>query len=243
MTATRSKPGPAFTAPLRTCSPRSRSTGRDSPVSADSSRTATSAATIPSTGTTSPCFTSSRSPGSTCVDPHRGQVLILVAMHRSRRAGQQRRQLAPGPVVCVGLERLPAREHERDDRPRQVLAQGERTGHRQQRDEIHPRLAPDEPDERLPCKRDDADRGRDPPRRVRDARRSGQCGHASGDDADDRSAEQRSVDHQPPPLLDVGLRRSWLAAAPRCLAHESRRRSSPERCSVRGVSSVCMSSW
>ena len=52
---------PALTAPERTRSLWGRSTGRDSPVSADSSSTA-SPINTPSTGTTSPVFTRSRSP-------------------------------------------------------------------------------------------------------------------------------------------------------------------------------------
>ncbi len=51
-----------MTTPLRTGSPAVRSTWADSPVSTDSSRTAALLATWPSTGTTSPGFTSSRSP-------------------------------------------------------------------------------------------------------------------------------------------------------------------------------------
>src|SRR3990172_7539066 len=64
-TARRWKPAPAFTAPLRSCSPWVRSTGRDSPVRADSSSTPAADSRIPSTGITSPCFTSNRSPTTT----------------------------------------------------------------------------------------------------------------------------------------------------------------------------------
>jgi hypothetical protein len=64
-TARRSNAGPAFTAPERTCSAATRSTGLDSPVSADSSKTPLPDAKKPSTGTTSPCLTSKRSPGRT----------------------------------------------------------------------------------------------------------------------------------------------------------------------------------
>ena len=63
--ARRSNGPPAFTTPLRTWSPRACSAGRASPVSADSSRTAASEATMPSTGTTSPDATSSGSPAAT----------------------------------------------------------------------------------------------------------------------------------------------------------------------------------
>ena len=53
---------PAFTTPLATGSPWTRSAGRTSLVGADSSRTATPVATVPSTGITSPSATSTMSP-------------------------------------------------------------------------------------------------------------------------------------------------------------------------------------
>src|SRR5690606_14678501 len=63
--ARRSNAPPALTTPEGTPSPAGRVTGAASPVSADSSRTAASRSTRPSTGTTSPLRTSSRSPGRT----------------------------------------------------------------------------------------------------------------------------------------------------------------------------------
>ncbi len=71
-TARRSKPPPAFTTPLRTRSPTSRSTSRDSPVRADSSKVARPATTTPSTGTISPAMTRRRSPGT--IEPIGGVV-------------------------------------------------------------------------------------------------------------------------------------------------------------------------
>jgi hypothetical protein len=62
--ATSSTGPPALTTPDRTTSPGTRSTGSDSPVSADSSSTAEDNRR-PSTGMTSPVPTSSRSPGTT----------------------------------------------------------------------------------------------------------------------------------------------------------------------------------
>ena len=63
LTALYGSSSPAFTPPLRMASPCSRSTGRDSPVSADSSSTARPETRTPSTGTTSPGRTRRRSPG------------------------------------------------------------------------------------------------------------------------------------------------------------------------------------
>ena len=64
--ASRSKGPPAFTAPPRTVSPTARSTGSGSPVRALSSMMAGPACTVPSTGTTSPGRTRSRSPTAAC---------------------------------------------------------------------------------------------------------------------------------------------------------------------------------
>ena len=63
--ARRYRDGSLETVPLRSASPRRCSTGRASPVSADSSRTAAPEVSVPSTGMTSPAATSSRSPAAT----------------------------------------------------------------------------------------------------------------------------------------------------------------------------------
>jgi hypothetical protein len=63
--AVRSNGAPAFTVPELTGSPATRVARRASPVSADSSRTALTFVTMPSTGTTSPGFTMRRSPTAT----------------------------------------------------------------------------------------------------------------------------------------------------------------------------------
>ncbi len=92
-TARRSTAEPAFTAPDRIWSPSGRSDGRDSPVSADSSKTPADIST-PSTGTTSPVFTNKRSPGCTSSigrttsSPPSYRVTIRGA--RSRRAESSR---------------------------------------------------------------------------------------------------------------------------------------------------------
>ena len=57
-----SKASPALAVPLRTGPPRRWDAGSGSPVSADSSTTASALVTIPSTGTTSPARTTTRSP-------------------------------------------------------------------------------------------------------------------------------------------------------------------------------------
>ena len=142
-TALSSMADPALTAPDRIWSPSGRSDGRDSPVSADSSKTPGVVST-PSTGTTSPVFTKSRSPGRTSSIGTDDQLAALVSRDHLRRSVEQRGELAVGSAIRVGLERTAAGEHQRDHGAGEVLAERQRAGHGQQRDEIDARLAPDQ---------------------------------------------------------------------------------------------------
>ena len=70
-----------------------------------------------------------------------------------RRALEQETQLASGTGVGGRLQRVAAGEHEGDDHGGELLAERERTGHRQQRDRIDAHIAmrqaaSDRPDER-----------------------------------------------------------------------------------------------
>ena len=90
-------------------------TGSGSPVSADSSRTASSLVTSPSTGTTSPCRTSTWSPDRELVDRN---LLDRFAEPPVRDAGRpldQRVQLAPRASGGGLLERVSAGQHQADD--------------------------------------------------------------------------------------------------------------------------------
>ena len=71
----------------------------------------------------------------------RRQRAVFVAVDDSRRVGEQGVELAAGARVGEGLERETAREHQRDDRTRGVLAHDERRGHGEQGDDVHPGLA------------------------------------------------------------------------------------------------------
>ena len=85
---------------------------------------------------------------------------MLVAVHDARRTRQQRMQLAlrPGRGAC--LEGTAAREHDRDDRTRQVLADDERADEREHRQRVdtqtpvpgrvdHPPTRGRDPDDRV----------------------------------------------------------------------------------------------
>ncbi len=69
------------TAPPMTSSPSVRVTGRDSPVTSDSSTAARPSATVPSTGTRSPARTCTRSPGA-----RSPTATVSVAPSETRRA-------------------------------------------------------------------------------------------------------------------------------------------------------------
>ena len=110
-------------------------------MSADSSSTASGPRSTPSTGTISPGLTSSgRRPHR--LDGRIGELAVLVAVDHPRRPLHQARQLLAGAGAGVDLQHLAAGEHQRHHRPGQVLAEGEGAGHRQQRDGVHPQLAP-----------------------------------------------------------------------------------------------------
>jgi hypothetical protein len=75
------------------------------------------------------------------VDRHRFQAILATDERHPRRPLDERAQLAPRAPVGHLLERVAAREHERDHRPGEVLAEGERAGHRDERDRIHADIA------------------------------------------------------------------------------------------------------
>ena len=95
----------------------------------------------PSTGTTSPCLTSNRSPGSHLPDRHRRERAVLVAVGAARRAFEQRGELPVRASVREVLEGPPGREHERDHGAGQVLLERERAAHREDGDQVHAGLA------------------------------------------------------------------------------------------------------
>jgi hypothetical protein len=100
-------------------------------------------------------------------------------------------------AVRVGLERLSAREHQRDDRAGEVLPERECPRHGEERDQIDAGLAVDQSLDGLPRQRQDADRRGDGPRQVRGVHRTPQPQRRAGRDPDDRGGE--------PPAGDVGL--------------------------------------
>ena len=142
--AVRSNGAPALTVPELTGSPVSRVASRASPVRADSSRTALTFVTMPSTGTTSPGFTMSRSPTSDLGDGPIDDGLRLVPMDGPRRPGHERRQLAVGPTRGKSLEPVAGREHHADHGRREVLPEQHGTGDGQDRDDVDARLAVEE---------------------------------------------------------------------------------------------------
>ena len=206
--AMRSNAPPALTAPDRIGSPAARSTGRDSPVRADSSRTACVEAT-PSTGITAPCLTRSRSPGRTSSTGRSTRTLVLVAGHGSRRAVEESRQLPVRPTIRVGLERLTRGEHQRDHRAREVLLQGERAAHREQGDHVDAGLSPHEPLDDVAEQRDESEDGRHGPRDVRGVGQVQQPEGTAREDPQDRGREP----HARQILLEVGHRHALESVA------------------------------
>ena len=114
-------------------------------------------------------------------------------MHHPRRPLGEPREVAAGPSAGEGLERLPAGEHEGDHRAGQVLAEGERARHREQRDQVDSHLA-------APQGGGDAERqggerrGRGGgPEDGRHHGRSGQRGGTSGEEASQGDGDEEAV--------------------------------------------------
>ena len=110
-----------------------------------------------------PVRTSTTSPGTSAST---GDLLPGVAdaapVGDARRALEQRGQVAPRAAGRVVLERVAAREHQRDDRAGELLAGGERARHREQRDHVDADVAAQQRPRDLPGQRDQHhdDRGR-----------------------------------------------------------------------------------
>ena len=127
---------PVFNAPLKAAAPRALTTGIGSPVNADLSIVAICEVTMPSTGTTSPARTSSRSPDGDLADRHVLDALADAAMRHARRAIDQRAQIVLGAGDRDVLEHIAAGIHQRDHRAGKRLAERQRRAHRHQRDGI-----------------------------------------------------------------------------------------------------------
>ena len=117
-------------------------------------------------------------------------------MHRPRRAGQERGELAPGAGPGEGFERLAAGEHQRDHGAGQVLAERERSRHGQQGDEVHPELAvPQVPDHGENQRQEDHGGG-ERPQGLGDAAGSGQPRQAARENAGD-GEKRKAAGHRP----------------------------------------------
>ncbi len=119
-----------------------------------------------------------------------GKGVILVTGDRPRRPCQQRGQLFVRAPVGVGLEGVAARHHQRDHRSRQVLPEGKRASHRQERDHVHACLSVDEPGYHFARHRDDAEQGGQRPREPRRLVQPHRPQHAPECDPDDRERER-----------------------------------------------------
>jgi hypothetical protein len=106
-----------------------------------------------------------------------------------RRPLQERSQLAPRPLGGRGLERVAAREHESDHRAGQPFAEGERPGHRQQRDRVDADVAAAQRRRHRCAERTERHRDRDRPDDVAGARHVEEVRAGAGDDR--RCRQQR----------------------------------------------------
>ena len=118
---------------------------------------------MPSTGTTSPCRTSSRSPGSIASRATSSSLPSRYRIGGARHAGEQRGHLATGAPLGKALQILPARIHQRDDDGGEVFGEDERGEHRERGDDIQPDIAAAQADDDLDQQDEqDRDRGENP---------------------------------------------------------------------------------
>jgi hypothetical protein len=112
-----------------------------------------------------------------------------VEERRARGSLHERAQLAPGATVRDLLERVPAREHQRDHGAGEVLAQGERAEHRDERDRVDADVAAEQRARHGDRQRDEQERRRRCPGQVR------------------RCVDAHHVEHEPAHDTDQGQQR------------------------------------
>ena len=127
------------------------------------------------------------------LDRHLDEAVAPPHQRISGRPLDQHGQLARRPPVSPLLERVPAGQHQRHHRARQVLAQRKRPGHRHQRDRINTDIAPQQRPHNRHRQRHQQQRSRRRPKRVRNPGLS----HRPGRKPADNTTKRRQRD-QPP---------------------------------------------
>ncbi len=122
-------------------------------------------------------------------------MAVKVPVRDPGRAVDEETQLAPRPPGRPRLEGLAARHHQRDDRRRELLAQDQGAGDRDQGDRVDPDVAVEEATARLDRQRNEDDRRSDRPRSVRPAVSAGQPEDPPGDEPGERDHCQRALAH------------------------------------------------
>ena len=113
---------------------------------------------------------------------------LAPAVGNPRGALEQGGQLAAGAARGRRLERVPPAQHQRDHRASQVLAQGQRPGHRDQRDRVHPDVSAHQAARHRPAQRDQRQHG---------SRRPDQVPPAARDEQVEEPAEEQGEEDQP----------------------------------------------
>ncbi len=188
--AINSNGSPAFTTPLRTSSPATRSTGSGSPVNADSSSTAADSKR-PSTATTSPAPTTRRSPVPTSSTSISTMLSPTPATGSARRPLHEQAQIPPRTRLGACLKQLAAGKHDGDHRAGEQFVDRDRTGQRQQRDHVDGRLTTPKRIDHGPGREAQTQHSRRSPQRGRHRLVARQPRHDTAEQQHRRRHEQR----------------------------------------------------
>ena len=145
---------------------------------------------------------------------------VLVAAHPLRRAADEIGELPTSPALGERLERLPGREHQRDDGAGQVLTKRERSRDREEGDHVDACLAAQDPPHDADREWDAAQERRRDPADVRGAVAVAGSQREPREQRHGRTDEPQPVEGEAPPDHDArwSRPRRWMVIAVRSVA-------------------------
>src|SRR5690606_6289858 len=124
------------------------------------------------------------------VDVHVDDIRAQATVRDTWRSLQECSQIAPRTRDGEPLERVSTGEHEGDHRACQILAEPECSGHREDRDDVHARLATEETAKHVDDRRDEHDQGGRGPGQLPRASFSEEMEQGPGCKPEHRGAQQ-----------------------------------------------------
>ena len=209
-----SNAGPALTTPLRTGSPTARSTSSGSPVSTDSSSTAGRPRPAVDrhhlTRVRPPAGRPPRPPRAGPSPPRRPDP----AARGPRRVLQQGAQVAGGPPLGGGLQGPPGGQHDRDQRPGEVLPDRQRADEGDNGEQVDPGAAPAQRGDHPRQGGHHREQRADDPAPVGEPVGAEELREQPGEEGAKRDDQQPRLQPPPPPLAPQPPRGSDLGHVP-----------------------------